>query len=74
MPLEQPAMRLMVPVGAMVVVVAFRRAGRPRSWKMDREKLGNAPRSAARSSEAATASRATNAITRSARSRASWES
>ncbi len=51
-PLDVPAMMLMVPVGAMVVVVALRRGASPRAANSDRWKLGNSPRAFASSLEA----------------------
>ncbi len=50
MPLEQPAMMLSVPVGAMVVVVALR-SWVPLSLKMLRSQFANVPRSAASACE-----------------------
>ena len=52
MPLEQPAMRLMVPVGARLLTVALRRGGCPRWAYTLRGKLGNGPLSWARAAEA----------------------
>src|SRR5450756_1382506 len=47
MPLEQPAMMLMVPVGAIVVTVALRTRAPAGLSKMEPSKLGNTPRSRA---------------------------
>src|SRR5664279_5446650 len=44
MPLEQPAMMLIVPVGAIVVTVALRTRAPPGASKMEPSKLGNTPR------------------------------
>ena len=58
----QPAMMEMVPVGAMVVRVALR-TRLPFAAHVLSGQLGNVPRSAARSSEALTASSWTNPMT-----------
>ncbi len=65
MPLEQPAMMLIVPVGAIVVVVALR-SGRPAGPPVQRESdhAGNGPRRSASSREAASDSASRKAATR----------
>ena len=74
MPLEQPAMMLIVPVGAIVVTVALRTRAPPGASKMEPSKLGNTPRSRARSSLAARASSWMKLITSAAILQASSES
>jgi hypothetical protein len=51
MPLEHPAIRESVPVGAIVVVVAFLTRDMPGASKIEPGKLGNTPRSRASCSE-----------------------
>ena len=63
-----------VPVGAMVVTVAFRRGARPARASALVAKPGKGPRSRARASLAADASRWTSPITRSASASASGAS
>jgi len=64
MPLEVPAMMLMVPVGAMVVTVEFLMAGQP--FRRDSPNRGNDPRSSPSRAEARRASWETKLITFSA--------
>jgi len=73
-PLEHPAMMLIVPVGAMVVVVAFRTRGPPSRSYTEPAKFGNTPRSAASSTEAARASSCTKPMISPAMRQASSES
>ena len=70
MPDEQSAMMLIVPVGAIVVTVAFRSRCASDSRRLPL-KLGNTPRACARSAEAARACSHTNRMTRSPVVRAS---
>ena len=74
MPLEQPAMMLMVPVGAMVVTVALRTRAPSGLSKMEPSKLGNTPRSRASSSLSARASSWMKPMTSPAMRQASSES
>ncbi len=69
-PLDVPAIMLIVPVGAMVVVVALRRGGSPFSAYSDLSKFGKAPRSSASTREASFDASCMVAITCSATSRA----
>ena len=74
MPLEHPASRLMVPVGAMVITLELRTGGMPRSFSAEFSYSGNAPRSAARLADSSQAVRLMNPPSSSASSSARGES
>ena len=74
MPLAQPAMMLIVPVGAIVVVVALRSAGCPARCHREPGHAGKLPRRSASAIEAASDSRSRNPATRSASASAASES
>ena len=69
-PLEQSAMMDSVPVGAMVVSVAFLSLGAPGRSYTEPPKFGKAPRFSARAADSARAAWVMNSITSSASARA----